>query len=50
MNVVEVPTLAKLPGVIASIIDAVNAGELDAQAKATIADAKAQRKAKQVVA
>jgi hypothetical protein len=47
MNAVEVQNLAELPSVIAVIIKAVNAGELDAQAKAAIADRKVQRKAKQ---
>ncbi|WP_333605180.1 hypothetical protein [Novosphingobium sp.] len=47
MNAVEVENLAALPTVIASIIQAVQAGELDAQAKAASADRKVQRKAKQ---
>jgi hypothetical protein len=47
MNAVEVENLAGLPTVIASIIDAVNAGELDAQAKAAIAARKGQAKTKQ---
>ena len=50
MNAVEVENLAALPTVIASIIQAVQAGELDAQAKAASADRKVQRKAKQSVA
>lgn len=50
MNAVEVENLAGLPTVIASIIDAVQAGELDAQAKAAIASRKVQRKAKQPAA
>ena len=50
MNAVEVENLAALPTVIASIIQAVQAGELDAQAKAAIADRKVQRKAKQPAA
>jgi len=44
LNAVEVENLAVLPTVIASIIEAVQAGELDAQAKAAIADRKVQRK------
>lgn len=47
MNAVEVENLAALPSVIASIIEAVQAGELDAQAKAAIASRKVQRKAQQ---
>jgi hypothetical protein len=50
MNAVEVENLAALPTVIASIVEAVQAGELDAQAKAAIADRKVQRKAKQAAA
>lgn len=50
MNAVEVENLAELPGLIASIIEAINAGELDVQAKAAIADRKVQRKAKQAAA
>lgn len=50
LNAVEVENLAGLPTVIASIIQAVQAGELDAQAKAAIAGRKVQRKAKQPVA
>jgi hypothetical protein len=50
MNAVEVENLAELPGLIVSIIDAINAGELDVQAKAAIADRKVQRKAKQAAA
>lgn len=49
MNAVEVENLAELPSLISSIIQAINAGELDVQAKATIADRKVQRKAKQPV-
>lgn len=47
MNAVEVGNLADVPVIISSIIDAINAGELDVQAKAAIADRKVQRKAKQ---
>jgi len=50
MNAVEVENLAELPSLIASIIEAINAGELDVQAKAAIADRKVQRKAKQATA
>lgn len=50
MNAVEVESLAELPSLIASIIEAINAGELDVQAKAAIADRKVQRKAKQATA
>ena len=50
MNAVEVENLTALPTVIASIVEAVQAGELDAQAKAAIADRKVQRKAKQAAA
>ena len=46
MNAVEVENLAELPNLIASIIEAINAGELDVQAKAANADRKAQRKTK----
>ena len=47
MNAVEVENLAGLPAVITSILEAVQAGELDTQAKAAIADRKVKRKAKQ---
>lgn len=50
LNAVEVGNLAGLPTVITSIIQAVQAGELDAQAKAAIASRKVQRKAKQPAA
>lgn len=50
MNAVEVENLAELPSLISSIIQAINAGELDVQAKAAIADRKVQRKAKQATA
>ena len=50
MNAVEVENLAELPSLIVSIIEAINAGELDVQAKAAIADRKVQRKAKQATA
>ena len=50
MNAVEVENLAALPTVIGSIIQAVQAGELDTQAKAAIASRKVQRKAKQATA
>lgn len=50
MNAVEVENLAELPSLIVSIIEAINAGELDVQAKAAIADRKVQRKAKQAAA
>lgn len=50
MNAVEVENLAELPSLISSIIDAINAGELDVQAKAAVADRKVQRKAKQAAA
>lgn len=46
MNAVEVENLAELPSLISSIIQAINAGELDVQAKAAVADRKTQRKAK----
>lgn len=46
MNAVEVSDIAALPGTIGSIIGAVNAGELDAQLKAAIAERKAAFKAK----
>lgn len=41
MNAVEVTERNALPGVIGSIIEAVNAGELDAQLKTAIAERKA---------
>jgi hypothetical protein len=41
MNAVEVADRDALPGTIGSVIEAVNAGELDAQLKAAIADRKA---------
>jgi hypothetical protein len=47
---VEVENLAELPSLIVSIIEAINAGELDVQAKAANADRKTQRKAKQAAA
>ena len=50
MNAVEVEDLAELPGLIASIIEAINAGELDVQAKVANEDRKTQRKAKQAAA
>jgi hypothetical protein len=50
MNAVEIENLAELPSLIVSIIKAINAGELDVQAKAAIADRKVQRKAKQAAA
>jgi len=50
MNAVEIENLAELPSLIVSIIDAINAGELDVQAKAANADRKAQRKTKQATA
>lgn len=50
MNAVEFKNLAELPSLIVSIIDAINAGELDVQTKAAIADRKVQRKAKQAAA
>ncbi len=50
MNAVEVENLADVPVIITSIIQAINAGELDVQAKAAIADRKVQRKAKQATA
>ena len=50
MNAVEVENLEELPSLIVSIIDAINAGELDVQAKAANADRKVQRKAKQATA
>jgi len=46
MNAVEVENLAELPSLIASIVEAINAGELDVSAKSAIADRKTQRKAK----
>lgn len=50
MNAVEVEKLAELPDLITSIIEAINAGELDVQTKAAMADRKVQRKAKQAAA
>lgn len=50
MNAVEVENLAELPSLIVWIIEAINAGELDVQAKAANADRKVQRKAKQAAA
>jgi len=50
MNAVEVENLAELPSLIVSIIEAINAGELDVQAKAAISDRKVQRKTKQAAA
>lgn len=50
MNAVEVENLAELPSLISSIVQAINAGELDVQAKAAVANRKTQRKAKQVTA
>jgi uncharacterized protein YqfB (UPF0267 family) len=50
MNAVEVENLAELPNLIASIIEAINAGELDVQATAANSDRKTQRKAKQAAA
>ena len=50
MNAVEVENLAELPSLIASIIEAINAGELDVQARAANADRKTQRNAKQAAA
>ncbi|KPF92618.1 hypothetical protein IP81_05250 [Novosphingobium sp. AAP83] len=50
MNAVEVENLAGLPAVINSILEAVQAGELDIQAKAAIADRKVKRKTKQATA
>lgn len=44
MNAVAVPDVAALPEVIGSIIDAVNAGELDAQLKQASAERKANFK------
>lgn len=41
MNAVEVADKAALPGTISAITDAVNAGELDTQLKAAIAERKA---------
>src|SRR5690606_32986850 len=50
MNAVEVENLAELPSLILSIIEAINAGELDVQAKDASANRKAQRRAKQAAA
>lgn len=50
MNAVEVENLAELPSLIVSIIEAINAGELDIQAKAANAERKTERKAKQAAA
>ena len=50
LNAVEVENLAELPSLVVSIIEAINAGELDVQAKAANADRKTQRKAKQAAA
>lgn len=50
MNAVEVENLAELPSMIVSIIDAINAGELDLQAKAANAQRKAKSKTKQAAA
>lgn len=41
MNAIEVADREALPGTIGSVIEAVNAGELDAQLKAAIAERKA---------
>jgi hypothetical protein len=52
MNAVEVQNLKDVPVIIGSIIDAVNAGELDPQLSAAIAERKAnfKTKAKKAVA
>ena len=50
MNAVQIDNLGELPSMIVSIIDAINAGELDVQVKAANADRKAQRKTKQATA
>lgn len=44
MNAVEVENLADVPVIIASIIEAINAGELDPQLKAAITERKANFK------
>ncbi|MCJ2189027.1 hypothetical protein [Novosphingobium beihaiensis] len=44
MNAVEVPGISELPALIGSIIDAANAGELDPQLSAAIAERKANFK------
>lgn len=46
MNAVEVQTVSDVPGIIGSIIEAINAGELDPQLTAAIADRKANFKPK----
>lgn len=46
MNAVAVDSLADVPGIIGSIIDAINAGELDPQLTAAIAERKANFKPK----
>lgn len=44
MNAIEVENLADVPVIIASIIEAINAGELDPQLKAAITERKANFK------
>jgi hypothetical protein len=46
MNAVEVQAIGEVPGIIGSIIEAINAGELDPQLTAAIADRKANFKPK----
>ncbi|WP_258042981.1 hypothetical protein [Sphingomonas sp. NBWT7] len=46
MNAVEVQNLAEVPAIICSIIEAINAGELDPQLTAAIAERKANFKPK----
>ena len=46
MNAVAVENLAEMPGIIASIIEAINAGELDPQLTTAIAERKANFKPK----
>lgn len=46
MNAVAVESLTEVPGIIASIIDAINAGELDPQLTTAIAERKANFKPK----
>lgn len=46
MNAVAVENLAEVPGIIASIIEAINAGELDPQLTTAIAERKANFKPK----
>lgn len=44
MNAVEVASLAEMPGIISSIMEAINAGELDPQLRTAAAERKANFK------